>query len=61
MSAKELSLAAIARLPEDADFRDISEEIAFLAGVRVAERDIEEGRVISDGEMRARIDSWRQS
>ena len=40
-------LQAIHRLPDDIDYRDAADEIAFLAAVGEAERDIDDGRVIS--------------
>ena len=36
-------------------YRDAADEIAFLAAVRDAERDIESGRVITNEQMKARI------
>jgi predicted transcriptional regulator len=58
MSAKEQVLQAITRLPDDIDFRDAADEIAFLAAMREAERDIDEGRVVTNEEMKARIVEW---
>ncbi len=58
MSVKEQVLAAIQRLPDDIDFRDVTDEIALLAAVHEAEQDIQEGRVISNDEMRFRITQW---
>lgn len=58
MSIKAQVLQAIQRLPEDIDFRDVTDEIAFLAAVGEAERDIQEGRVVSNEQMRARITEW---
>jgi predicted transcriptional regulator len=58
MSVKQQVLQAIHRLPEDIDYRDVTEEIVFLAAVREAEQDIAEGRLISDEEMKARITEW---
>jgi hypothetical protein len=58
MSVKEQVLKAIQRLPDDIDFRDASDEIALLAAVEEAERDIKEGRLISDDEMKLRIAQW---
>ncbi len=55
MSVKEQVLQAINRLPDDIDFRDAAEEIAFLAAMREAERDFEQGRLITNEEMKARI------
>jgi hypothetical protein len=58
MSVKEQVLEAIQRLPDDIDFRDVAEEIALLAAVREAERDIEQGRLVSNAEMMSRIARW---
>ena len=58
MSVKEQVLQAIQRLPNDVDFRDVTDEIALLAAVQEAERDIEDGRVISNEEMKSRIAGW---
>ena len=55
MSVKEQVLQAINRLPNDIDYRDVTEEIAFLAAVREAQQDIEQGRVITNEQMKARI------
>ena len=58
MSIKEQVLQAINRLPDDIDYRNAADEIAFLAAVREAEGDIEQGRVISNEQMKARIAEW---
>jgi len=58
MTVKDQILRAIHRLPDDIDYRDVAEEIAFLAAVREAERDIDEGRLISNEQMKARISEW---
>ncbi len=46
------------RLPDDADFRDVNEEIALLAAVAEAEDDVREGRLINNEEMKSRLDEW---
>lgn len=61
MSVKDQVLQAIHRLPDDIDFRDITEEIAFLVAMREAEQDIEEGRLVSNEQMKARIAGWTAS
>lgn len=58
VSVKEQVLQAINRLPDDVDYRDVSDEIAFLAAVREAENDIQEGRLISNEQMKTRIAEW---
>ena len=60
MSVKEQVLQAIQRLPEDIDFRDVTDEIALLAAVHEADQDIQEGRLVSNEEMRSRIEGWTQ-
>jgi hypothetical protein len=58
MSVKEQVLEAIQRLPEDIDFRDVTDEIALLAAIHEAEQDIQQGRVIANDEMKSRIAQW---
>lgn len=58
VSVKEQVIQAIQRLPDDIDFRDVSDEIALLAAIGEAERDINEGRVISNEQMKSRITGW---
>jgi hypothetical protein len=60
MSVKDQVLQAIQRLPDDIDFRDVTDEIALLAAVHEAEQDIQEGRLVSNEEMRSRIEGWTQ-
>ena len=57
-TVKEQVLHVVHRLPDDADFRDVNEEIAMLAAVAEAEDDIREGRLIENEEMKARLDDW---
>jgi predicted transcriptional regulator len=56
MSVKEQVLEAIQRLPDDVDYRDVAEEIAFLSAIGEAEKDIEEGRVITHEQMKSRVE-----
>ena len=60
MSVKEQVLQAIQRLPDDVDFRDVTDEVALLAAVHEADQDIQEGRLVSNEEMRSRIEGWTQ-
>jgi len=57
-TVKEQVLHAVNRLPADADFRDVNEEIALLAAVAEAEEDIREGKLVSNEEMKTRLDQW---
>ena len=57
MSIKQQVLSAIQRLPDDVNFRDVNEEIALLAAVEEAEDDIRENRLVSNTEMKNRIEN----
>jgi hypothetical protein len=59
ISVKEQVLHAVQRLPEDADFRDVGEEIALLEAVPEAEDDIRNNRLIGNDEMKSRLEKWR--
>jgi hypothetical protein len=48
MSVKEQILQAVQCLPEDIDFWDVTDEIALLAAIKEAERDIERGEDVSN-------------
>lgn len=61
MSVKEQVLQAINRLPDDIDYRDVTDEIAFLAAVREAEHDIKDARLVSNEQMKARIAEWTKN
>ena len=61
MSAKEAVLQAIHRLPDDVDYRAIAEEIAFLAALEQGDQDIRSGRVVSNEEVRKKLESWTSS
>ena len=56
MSINEQVLQAIQRLPDDIDYRDVTDEIAFLAAIREAEQDITAGRVVTNEQMKARLE-----
>ena len=57
-TVKEQVLHILHRLPDDANFRDVNEEIALLAAVGEAEDDIRDGRLVNNEEMKARLDEW---
>lgn len=61
MSAKESVLQAIHRLPDDVDYRAIAEEIAFLAALEQGDQDIQAGRVVSNEDVRKKLESWASS
>ena len=55
---KQIASDALARMPETATLEDISEDLAILAAIRQAERDIHEGRFITQEEAERRSASW---
>lgn len=55
-TAKQMILEAVHRLPNEATFNDIAEEVAFLAAIRDGEEDIRNGRIVSNAEMKQRIE-----
>jgi predicted transcriptional regulator len=58
VSVKDQVLQAINRLPDDIDYRDVADEIAFLSAMREAEQDIEQGRLLTNEQLKARIGEW---
>lgn len=58
MSVKEQVLQAISRLPDDIDYRDVTDEIAFLAAMREAEQDIQNDSLVTNEQMKTRIGEW---
>jgi predicted transcriptional regulator len=61
MSAKEAVLEAIHRLPDNADYRAIAEEIPFLTALEQGDQDIRSGRLVSNDDVRKKIESWTSS
>ncbi len=58
MNAKQMILEAVHRLPDEASFQDIAEEVAFLSAIREGEQDLKQGKVVSHAEIKQRLDSW---
>jgi len=58
MTIKEKTLQVIRGLPDDVDYREIAEMVAFLAAISGAEKDIAEGRLVTNEAMKARIAGW---
>jgi len=58
MSEKEQVLEILGRLPDNAGFDAILEEIRVLAGIRVAEEQSECGQTVSHDEVVSRISEW---
>lgn len=58
MSDKQMALAAIEQLPDEANIRDIAERVKFLAAIREGEEDADAGRVVPVEEVRRRLRTW---
>jgi predicted transcriptional regulator len=58
---KEEAIKIIRDLPEECTFTDIMAELYFRQKVEQGLKDIEEGRVISQEEVRKRMAKWAQS
>ncbi|MDZ4288275.1 MAG: hypothetical protein U0984_09965 [Prosthecobacter sp.] len=58
MSAKQLVLETVRRMPDDADLSAIQSEVALLAALEEAEADVREGRLISHAEVVKNLRQW---
>ena len=58
---KESVLQAIHRLPDDANYKAIAEEVVFLAALDQGEKDVQAGRVVSNEDARKKLESWTSS
>jgi predicted transcriptional regulator len=55
---KELALRTIQELPEEATWDDIQERINFVAGVRKALRELDEGKGIPHERIKQEFSEW---
>ncbi len=58
MSDKQLIMEAIERLPDDASFEEVREEIEILAALRRARQASAEGRVYSLEDAKQKAAQW---
>jgi predicted transcriptional regulator len=58
MSDKQAALEAIRKLPDEVSFREIREEIEFLAAVREGEAQADQGRLIPLEQVEKNLPSW---
>jgi predicted transcriptional regulator len=58
MSDKQTILEVIRRLPDEVSFREIREEIEFLAAVREGELQADQGRLIPLEQVEKNLPSW---
>jgi hypothetical protein len=59
-TAKEIVADLVARQPDDSTFDEIFRELAFARMVERGLDDSDKDRVVSDEELRRRIESWRK-
>lgn len=59
VSPKAIVREVLDRLPENATFEEIAEQIAILTALEAAEEDIRAGRVFTDEEVKERARKWR--
>ena len=58
MSTKEIAIQTIESLPDDATWDDIQERINFLAGVRRALGELDEGKGIPHRRIKEEFEEW---
>jgi predicted transcriptional regulator len=58
MSAKEMVIEAVRKMPKKATLEQILERLAILAAIRRGEEAADQGKVISHAEMKTRAKSW---
>ncbi|MGE4577751.1 MAG: hypothetical protein AB7D42_04400 [Candidatus Methanomethylophilaceae archaeon] len=58
MTTKEVAIRSIQELPEEATWEDIQERINFVAGVRKAFRELDEGKGIPHERIREEFSEW---
>jgi len=61
MSSKEIAVALIGKLPEEASLMDIAQEIEFVAGIRQATEELDRGEGLTADEVRKQISGWTKS
>jgi predicted transcriptional regulator len=59
MSTKNIALAAIAAMPDDATLQDAAEKLALLAAIEKGRRDVREGRTRPQEEVEELLPTWR--
>jgi len=59
-SAKETMAEIIARQPEDSSYDEMLRELAFARMVQRGLEDSDEGRTVSDEDIKEKLDSWRK-
>jgi len=58
MTIKQIAMKTIEQLPEDASWEDIQERINFVAGVRKALRELDEGKGVPHDKVKEEFAEW---
>jgi hypothetical protein len=58
MSTKELAIQSLQELPDDATWEDVQQRINFVAGVRRALRELDDGQGIPHSRVREEFAEW---
>ena len=58
MSVKERAIRAIQQLPEDADYRAVSEKLDFMQAVDEGLEQSKAGKTLTAEEVRQRLSKW---
>ena len=58
MTIKQIAMKTIEQLPEDASWEDIQERINFVAGVRKALHELDEGKGVPHDKVREEFAEW---
>jgi len=58
MTIKQIAMKTIEQLPEDASWEDIQERINFVAGVRKALRELDEGKGVPHDKVKEESAEW---
>jgi hypothetical protein len=58
MTTKQIAIHTIEDLPEEASWDDIQERINFVAGVRKALQELDEGKGIPHGRVKEEFAQW---
>jgi hypothetical protein len=59
MASKQTAIRRIEELPDDASWDDIQDRIQFVAGVRKALRELDEGKGVPHEQIREEAATWR--
>lgn len=59
-SAKDTMVEIIARQPDDSSYEEILRELAYARMIQRGLSDSDAGRILTDAEVRERIESWRK-